>query len=610
MSAVFTPVLRRRSVQFALASVTVAVGVYLSGSSSYAEALLAEPRVGQTGLSAVAQVPPFDQQGTQVILNGQTLAMPWSVQQGKIGVADLTLSQELGITLLNTADLTTQPVQWFSQPSDQPLNLSTWRNTQYRFLDLTPLSRQLGWQATIRGTTLNLTTSASQVLGIRQGRQTWGDRLVLDLAQPAPWRVSETAEEVTVTVDAPIDRALMAAFVPTPGNRLTSLKVETNGSKTTLRIGVPVGLRAQVSTLPAPNRLIIDIRSDGITERDIVWAPGVRWQHRVVPVGNARFPVVVLAVNPQQPGLRLRPIVGNPTGSKGTVPLLTMAQRTGVAAAINGGFFNRNNELPLGAVRLDGRWLSGPILNRGAIGWTDTGEIGFGRLNFRQTLATSTGQQLAVPYFNTAYVGAGIAVYSPEWGSSYTPLADNETIAIVQNGRVTQQRVASAAAGQPPLSIPRDGFLVVLRAAPGLNSALGVGTAVQLQTASTPDAFDRFPQVMAAGPLLVQDRRIVLNASGEGFSQAFITQLAVRSAIGKTAEGNLLIVASQNRLGGRGPSLQEMAQVMLQLGCIDALNLDGGSSTSLVLSGQMINRPPRTAARVHNGIGLFIQPSP
>jgi exopolysaccharide biosynthesis protein len=41
------------------------------------------------------------------------------------------------------------------------------------------------------------------------------------------------------------------------------------------------------------------------------------------------------------------------------------------------------------------------------------------------------------------------------------------------------------------------------------------------------------------------------------------------------------------------------------LGAIDALNLDGGSSTGLYLGGQLLDRSPYTAARVHNGLGIF-----
>ncbi len=47
---------------------------------------------------------------------------------------------------------------------------------------------------------------------------------------------------------------------------------------------------------------------------------------------------------------------------------------------------------------------------------------------------------------------------------------------------------------------------------------------------------------------------------------------------------------------------------MQSIGCVDALNLDGGSSTSLYLGGQLLNRHASSAARVHNGIGIFLTP--
>ncbi|MEL7227536.1 MAG: phosphodiester glycosidase family protein, partial [Cyanobacteria bacterium J06576_12] len=78
------------------------------------------------------------------------------------------------------------------------------------------------------------------------------------------------------------------------------------------------------------------------------------------------------------------------------------------------------------------------------------------------------------------------------------------------------------------------------------------------------------------------------------------------TAVGKTSDGTWLIATMHDRVGGRGPTLSETAQIMQQLGAVDALNLDGGSSSSLYLGGQLLNRQPRTAARVNNGIGLFV----
>ena len=114
-------------------------------------------------------------------------------------------------------------------------------------------------------------------------------------------------------------------------------------------------------------------------------------------------------------------------------------------------------------------------------------------------------------------------------------------------------------------------------------------------------------QILAAGPILMQNRQIVLDAKSEGFSDAFIREKAIRSAICTTASGNVLIAAVHNRVGGAGATLAEVARVMQQLGCTEALNFDGGSSASLYLGGQLINRSPSTAARIHNGLGIFLQ---
>ena len=106
--------------------------------------------------------------------------------------------------------------------------------------------------------------------------------------------------------------------------------------------------------------------------------------------------------------------------------------------------------------------------------------------------------------------------------------------------------------------------------------------------------------------MLIRDRTIVLDPQLEGFSTNFIQGAAPRTAVGKTADGTWIIATMHDRVGGRGPTLAETAQIMQQLGAVDALNLDGGSSSSFYLGGQLLNRSPRTAARVNNGIGLFV----
>ena len=343
-----------------------------------------------------------------------------------------------------------------------------------------------------------------------------------------------------------------------------------------------------------------------MVEKDILWAPGIWWRQRTVTLGDTRFPVVWLEVDPKNPQVNLKPMWSNPTTQVGTAPLIKTAQLWNASAAINGGFFNRNNQLPLGAIRRDGYWYSGPILNRGAIAWTDQHQFKFGRFSLQETLITANGERFPSLFLNSGYVQAGMSRYTPAWGVSYTPLTDNEVIWVVQNNQITAQ-LPGGVAGEESFVIPVNGYLLTHRGHDpnAIAKSLTIGTTVQIEQKTLPVEFNNYPNILGAGPLLLQNRQIVLDAKAENFSNAFAQQSAIRSAIGITANGTLIIAAMHNRVGGRGPNLTETAQLMQQLGAVDALNLDGGSSTGLYLGGHLLDRSPHTAARVHNGLGLF-----
>jgi hypothetical protein len=555
---------------------------------------------------AQASVPlQLTQQGGQISINGRSVPAAWSQRQQNIGISDAGLMQAFGVDLLSTQDAAQQPIGWFSDSQASSLVLPTWLTGQYRYLDITELSQKFGWQVQPRGSLLQISTPLAQVVSLRQGRQSWGDRLVVDLDRPTPWQLTEQRGEAVITIDARVDPATLRSFRPRSGNQLGAVRVETAGDRTIIRLAIPRYLRPRVWSLNNPNRLLIDVRADSMPEQDIVWAPGVRWQQQMVALGRSQFPVITLDIDPRQPGVMLKPIFG---GAVGTASLFTTAQRTQAAAAINGGFFNRNTQLPLGAIRAENRWISGPILNRGAIAWNQSGEITIGHLTLQETVATSTGQQFPIFSLNSGYVGAGLCRYTPEWGANYTSILANEVVITVRDNQVVDQR-RTGAAGQTRLPIPTDGYLLVARADGDMAKALSPGTTVQIRSTTQPSEFDRYSEVMGAGPLLVKNRQIVLNARAEGFSTAFIQQSAPRSIIASTAAGHLALIAIHERMNGLGPTLAETAQIVQQMGFVHALNLDGGSSTTLYLGGQLLDRPPSTAARVHNGIGLFIQPS-
>lgn len=386
-------------------------------------------------------------------------------------------------------------------------------------------------------------------------------------------------------------------------------QVEVVNNQTLIRLSVPFGYEPRVISVANPNRLFIDIRPDAMIARDITWAPGLRWRQQFVDLATEKFAVKWLEIDPRSFNIKIRPIWSNPNTLVGTAPLIKTAQNYTAAAAINGGFFNRKNRLPLGAIRQNGKWLSSPILNRGAIAWNDSGQFYMDRLSLQETLIAPNQQKLTISTLNSGYVKKGVARYTPVWGLAYMPLTDNEVILVIRKNRIISKLQANKA-GEESILIPKDGYLITSR---GLNnnplSNFAVGSALRIVGSSFPREFNRYPHILGAGPLLLQNSRIVLDATSENFSKAFAKQKAIRSAICTTSSGRLIVAAVHNRIGGKGPTLPEHAQLMQRMGCINALNLDGGSSTSIYLGGQLVDRSPNTAARVHNGIGIFLQPS-
>jgi hypothetical protein len=401
---------------------------------------------------------------------------------------------------------------------------------------------------------------------------------------------------------APITAPIVPQQVPPPSpfNRIQTLKLETTSTQTTLKLGIPISQRPRVTMLNNPPRLVIDVGNPDLPGRDIALMPGLRWQQLIL----RGFPVNILEFDPKQPGLNLQPILPNDRELASVATVFQTARSRGAIAAINGGFFNRNNQLPLGAIRTDQTWKSGPILGRGVVAWNPGGAFYFDRL-VSQDAITANGQRYPLNTFNSAYLQAGIARYTAEWGLNYSSMTDGEVIATVENGRV----IAQVTAEKPGMAIPipANSYLLVFRSNRTNAAKFPVGTPVDLQLGVVPDV-NGYQHVIGGGPLLIKDNQIVLDALGEKFSPAFANELAARSAIGQTATGKILIVAAQNSPTSKGPSLSEIAQIMQSLGAVNALNLDGGSSTTLYLNGQIVDRAPRSSARVHNVLGIFRQP--
>ena len=567
--------------------------------------------------------------GTVIQLNGQ----PWSgrwirrVEQGQqsLYVQEDWLTGSLGVQMLDSDKADRQKLRWFSSPTFSRVAFDS--SGRSRYLDLTPFAEQ--WRTEISGNALNIYTPDAQMQAVRRSKQTWGDRLVIDLNRRTPYRVSQQGNVINLIVSAEMVSDLPIGTNTTAGNLVKSVTLQPQGKLTQIQIQLNESITPAIEMLSTPTpRIVIDLRRDYVQPSlTVQWTEGLRRIERVVEIPNnsnnsktakdpktIKFAVTALEVDLKQPRLKLRPIWSHPDGSPngilGLSPVPRMVEQAQAVGAINGGFFNRIRQLPVGAIREGNRWLAGTALVRGAIAWNEKGETLIDRLNFTEEISTADQPKIALTNLNSGYVQRGIARYTPNWGSAYSPLTENELLIVVRGDRVVAQ-YQGGLVGVGQVTIPSDGYLLVARQTPEAAKQLPTGMTVRGRQAFIPERFASFPNLIGAGPLLLKNGTLSLDGKLEKFQAGFDTQSAARSAIATTKEkGKILLVTVQAAPEGVAPNLLQTAEVLKKLGAVDALNLDGGSSSTLYLGGNVLNRSVNEIASVHNAIAIFITPPP
>jgi hypothetical protein len=99
---------------------------------------------------------------------------------------------------------------------------------------------------------------------------------------------------------------------------------------------------------------------------------------------------------------------------------------------------------------------------------------------------------------------------------------------------------------------------------------------------------------VGGGPVLLQNGEIKITNDGEyRFPGKAIHDRHPRTAMGYTKAGKLIILAVQGRTPGvaEGADLEQEAAIFKELGCDEALNLDGGGSTCLLVNGKEVFKP-------------------
>ncbi|KZE66118.1 hypothetical protein AWM68_07010 [Fictibacillus phosphorivorans] len=124
--------------------------------------------------------------------------------------------------------------------------------------------------------------------------------------------------------------------------------------------------------------------------------------------------------------------------------------------------------------------------------------------------------------------------------------------------------------------------------------------------------------IINGGPRLLQNGKIEIPSTAEGFHQPnypeFFYQFGLkrhpRTVAGIKADGSILLVTIDGRKPGYsvGANFNESAQLMKSLGAVNALNLDGGGSTTMTIYQKMVSSPSDATGERPVGDSLLLLP--
>ncbi|MEU9589282.1 phosphodiester glycosidase family protein [Streptomyces sp. NPDC048219] len=324
-----------------------------------------------------------------------------------------------------------------------------------------------------------------------------------------------------------------------------------------------------------------------------------------------------------------------------------LSNEAGATAAVNAGFFVLDPQAgapgdPAGVGVYDGRLLSEPVNGRPALVLHDDArrtEIARytwqGRLTAHGASLTLDGvnrvpglirncgggqgdQPTSLPLHDVTCTNPNeLVAFTPEYGQQ-TPPGEGVEAVLDAHDRVAEVR---SPRGGP---LPEGGSAIQATGerAAELTSLARPGTHLNLTTTLRDDRGRRVSpsprtDIVNAGPELVRDGRLHVTPATDGMVHpgdpswyyGWVHKRNPRTLAGVDAAGRTVLITADGRsTEALGLSITESAKVAKSLGLRDAVNLDGGGSTTMVTDDEVVNAPSDATGERPVGDALLILP--
>ena len=334
------------------------------------------------------------------------------------------------------------------------------------------------------------------------------------------------------------------------------------------------------------------------------------YHHEVLPAGPCS--IHVFQTEFSQPGWRITTTLGK-DGNFGVATLTDQVKGLPPAigrpvAAINGDFFDTSEDYGGGPRDLQifqGQLVRSPAGH--ACFWLDTfGKPHLTNLVSQCRILLANGQ--SIPFeLNVARPADGCVLYTPVLGATTRTSGGTELILAGGSDDACQPLRAAShltakvrevkTGGNSPL---RPGTMV-LSLGPKLMArlpAIGAGAQLEIFTDTVP-SLAGVETAIGGGPTLVRD--------GQAMHWSGINVRTPRAAIGWNQKQFFLVEVDGRQKSSAGMSFPEFANYLVKLGCENALNLDGGGSSTLWVQGKVVNSPSEGRERSSANAVVIVQ---
>lgn len=279
----------------------------------------------------------------------------------------------------------------------------------------------------------------------------------------------------------------------------------------------------------------------------------------------------------------------------------SMAARHGALAAINSGYFRTTGTYrgdSVGVEVLDGKILSESNNARAALGLIERSgnqALIFGHVKFEGQVIAGPNAKQSIDGLNRPRANNELIIFTPEFHRT-TLTEPNGLEVIVRRGAVVEVRDQK---GSSP--IPADGFVISTSGAARewARKHLRRGVRANLDLKLAPieaeqaESWREARSIIGGGPQLIKNGRVEITNTAEKILPSFINDGHPRTAIAKLKSGEILLVTVDGRQPGEsiGMSLTMLADLLIEFGAVEAINLDGGGSTTMVIKNKLVNKP-------------------